>query len=218
MAVRTILTWPNHRLGIKSEPITNFDDHLVTIVNDLIDTLRCNYGAGLAAPQVNIHSRVVVIDCSKFDVVSPDPYGGDDTLLVLINPILDLSHDKQSWNEACLSVPNVEGKVSRASSTVVTYYSVENRPKQIRVQWPLAGAIQHECDHLDGILYMANMSSFNRRMLIKQLRRAHQQRIAAMQTEPTDKKKKGSTRSMKVKKNRKRLSKKFGVTKRQRKK
>ena len=104
MVARRVLQWPNPALRKKSSVVSTFDSSLKSTVSDLCDTLDVKFGAGLAAPQIGVHERVVVIKCSSFDCENPTP-GCDDDVWVLVNPVLDCSKEKTSWKEACLSVP-----------------------------------------------------------------------------------------------------------------
>ena len=213
MPVRTILTWPNKKLNIKSDSVSVYDDELSALIQDLIDTMRCSGGAGLAAPQVGVHKKIVVVDCSAFGSPSPDPVEGDEDILTLVNPVLELSNKTNTWTEACLSVPGFEGRVTRSKEVVVSYSRIDGTPRQVKVGWPLAGAIQHECDHLEGRLYVTRMSMYDRRAIIKRLRKKHQEQQALTFNEKSKRKPGG----IKKKKPRKKIPKRFGVTKKRRK-
>jgi peptide deformylase len=163
MSYRKVLTWPNPQLRKKSLEVEDFGDSLSTAVNDMIDTLRVELGAGLAAPQVGIFKRVVILDCSMFGIKNPDPQEGiNSSLLVLINPVLELGAEYVEWKEACLSVPGEEGIVKRSKNIEIKYDDMKGAIKNLCLGWPLSGGIQHECDHLDGRLYIDLLSRWDK--------------------------------------------------------
>jgi peptide deformylase len=170
MAARKILTYPSNILGLTSNPIDIENckrSEILNLVKDLVDTMKVNYGAGLAAPQIGVTSRVVVISMRSIgSAYDPDPTHPD--CLVLINPeFISYANDKKSWKEGCLSVPGVSGNVERSSAIVVNYYDSTLQKKNVSFDWPSAGIVQHECDHLDGKLYIDKMRPLSRRMILK---------------------------------------------------
>lgn len=149
MAIRKIVFTPDPVLRRKAHKVTKFDKELQTLIDDMIDTLRDAPGVGLAAPQVGISERIVVIE-----------YGDDEDenapkkLFVLINPeILESSEEKVNGVEACLSIPQLAGEVERHHSLVVRAYNRQGKAVKIKVKGWLARIFQHEIDHLDGVLY-----------------------------------------------------------------
>jgi len=164
MTTRPILSWPDDRLTIKCEPITEFDEELRNLIGDMIDTLNVNHGIGLAAPQVGVLKKVVVI--KRCDITGVN----SDENLILINPSVKLSGKQRSWKESCLSVPGFSGRVARALETTVTYQDDVGDPQSLEASWPLSAVIQHECDHLDGVLYLQRMKRTSQRVLTKRLR------------------------------------------------
>ena len=180
MSYRTILEYPNKDLLKKSNPITDFNDDLGLLVQDLLDTCDVEDGAGLAAPQIGVRKRVVVINCEFAECDSPEPHAGNESMWVLVNPQLELSGTKTDWKEACLSVPNTHALVERFSKVKVTYQNVAGDKKQADVEWPLAGMLQHECDHLDGQLYIHKISRLKRRMALKRFEKARRKQRAVL--------------------------------------
>ena len=182
MAARTILTWPDPRLRQKSGRVEEFDESLVTLVDDLSDTLNVNMGAGLAAPQIGVPQRVVIIKCSSFGATNPNPRFDDDDLWVIVNPEWGLQGEVEKWNEACLSVPGEQALVSRSSEVTLQYQDMTGKKLFFHAMWPLAGGVQHECDHLNGRLFLSRLSGFKRQSLEKRIRRrakrAHEVRVA----------------------------------------
>lgn len=180
MAFRNILTWPNPALQKKSEVITEFDDELASLAHDLYDTLNVVTGVGLAAPQIGIHKRLVIIDMAQCDGENPVAIEGfPDNLLVMVNPELKLSGTKHKWMEACLSVPDSKGYVERSQLVRATYNTLTGEKKEIELDWPASGVFQHECDHLDGILYIDRMGRMSRDMLTKKITKKRK-RLAEM--------------------------------------
>ena len=173
MANRTVLTWPNSALKKVSLPLSedSFGKHLDSLASDLCDTLHVKMGAGLAAPQIGVHQRVVVVKASDFVATNPDPYEKDENVIVLVNPVLELLGDDVSWTEGCLSVPGFTAAVSRKSDVKVSYLDLKGEKKELIAQWPFSGAIQHECDHLDGKLFIDRIGRFACESIQKKIRK-----------------------------------------------
>ena len=214
MTYRTILKYPDARLKIVSEPVAEFNNDLRLLVDDLYDTLNVELAAGIAAPQINVHKRIVLIKCSLFDEKSPYHLDKDDDIMVLINPELELSTERTKWEEACLSVPGCRARISRSSVVRVKYRSIKGEYLEFLAGWPMAGAIQHECDHLDGLLYIDRLphreSAQIQRKIFSQAQRALK-RVA--------KKKKKEKKELQspTKQKRKRSPKQFGKLKKRKK-
>ena len=173
MANRTVLTWPDAKLKKVSKPIAEdvFDDSLKALVTDLCDTMYVKMGAGLAAPQIGVHKRVVVVKASDFVQNNPDPYTNDENIIVLVNPEISLVGDDLTWTEGCLSVPGFTAEVTRSSKVHVSYHDVEGNQKDLEAEWPFSGAIQHECDHLDGRLFIDRINRFAGDSIRKKIKR-----------------------------------------------
>ncbi len=169
MAFRKILQYPDSRLRRVSEDIDFEKDNAAEIVQDLVDTLDVATGAGLAAPQIGYEKNIVVIHPRVFGVENPDPYPARDQFMVLINPKISLSEKEVSWPEACLSVPLGQGNVSRSETCDVTYRDVSGNEKSLSLSWPLSAALQHECDHLTGKLFIDRLSRFSRDSIVKKI-------------------------------------------------
>lgn len=169
--LKKILTWPNKILKQPAQAVTKFDDDLQKIIVDLIDTCRVNYGAGIAAPQIGVSKKVVVIRPKGLtdDNVSPSSYNED--YMVLINPVIETSGKEIEWREACLSVPGVDGKVKRKENCSVVFLDEKGETKRIEAEWPFSGVLQHEIDHLDGFVYIMKMEKRKRTSLIWKLNR-----------------------------------------------
>lgn len=169
MSYREVLVFPNKKLKMKSSPVVEFNDDIKLLAQDLVDTCNVANGIGLAAPQIGVQKRMLVIDCKKIGVETPEPYSSNEDYWVLVNPQLKLLGEEFEWTEACLSVPNVEYSVGRNTAVQVTYQNVDGAESTIELERPLSGVLQHECDHLDGVLYIDRLSRLKRGFLVKRM-------------------------------------------------
>lgn len=160
--LKNILTWPNKKLKESSKAVTKFDEDLKASIIDLVDTCRVKFGAGIAAPQIGLNKKIVVIktDGVVKENISPSSYNKD--YMVLINPIVETSGKDIEWREACLSLPGVSGKVKRKENCSVVFLDENGVTKKLEAGWPLSGVLQHEIDHLSGILYHTRMEKRKR--------------------------------------------------------
>ena len=147
---RTILTYPDPFLATKAAPVAKVDDSVRTLVRDLFETMYAANGVGLAATQVGVGKRVIVVDIS--------PVEEEAAPLALVNPEIVESQGCVQGPEGCLSVPGVEGEVARAETVLVRGMDEKGSPVTVRAQGLLARAIQHEIDHLDGILFIDRLT------------------------------------------------------------
>ena len=178
MTLRRVLEHPTTSLRDKSVPVLEFDERLQSLTQDLVDTLEVHNGAGLAAPQIGANVRVLVLKPSAFEQDNPEP-GSDSDYWVLVNPVLmNMSEKKQRWKEGCLSVPGVGAYLDRHESCTVTYQKPNGgEVSNLELSWPLSGALQHENDHLDGVLYIDHLGRLERDLLIRSV--AKRRRLAA---------------------------------------
>lgn len=165
MAIREILIWPDPRLLKVSEPVDEIDDEIRTLVADLLETMYDADGVGLAAPQVGVLKRVVVIDLYSPDAERPS---GEEPL-VLINPVFEHKEGEMSWEEGCLSVPGETGTVTRAAKVRVRYTDLDGNEQRIEAEGLKAVALQHECDHLDGKLFVDYLSRLKRNVIRRKM-------------------------------------------------
>jgi len=153
MPIREILLWPDERLKLISSPVTTFDAELEALVADLVDTMRASSGGvGIAAPQIGCLQRVVIVDVS----MRKDNNHG---LMVLINPQISKWKGMLKGREGCLSVPDFIGKVIRAEKITVKARDITNTETIYHMQGYEARAVQHEIDHLDGLLFLDRLVS-----------------------------------------------------------
>jgi peptide deformylase len=149
MALREIITVPHPTLRKKARKITDFGPRLQTLIDDMAETMRAAPGVGLAAPQVNVPQRMVLIEFGDEEDETVPP-----KLYVLINPeISRYSQETVISTEGCLSVPNLVGDVERYESITVKGLNRLGKPMKIKAKGWLARIIQHEIDHLDGIIF-----------------------------------------------------------------
>lgn len=219
MANKSILQWPNETLRKISSPVEKFDENLSALIQDLVDTLEVNYGAGLAAPQIGVTERVLVIKPTSFGAINPMPDQEHTDVWVVVNPTIELSGPDVRGQEACLSVPYKGAYVTRSSTARVNYFDRHGNPVSLEVEGSLSVVLQHEADHLDGKLYFDRVSSFTRstikkKILKRMIARKRQAKLAEEQLEFELYGKKPSVTPARKKKKKKRVKKKFGVNKR----
>jgi len=156
MAVRTIRVYPDPILKQVAEPVEEIDESVVAVVQDLVDTmLDAGHSVGVAAPQIGVLQRVMVVDVSSSKLGRDNNHG----LLEMVNPeILERSGSKM-MREGCMSVPNYTGNVTRAEHIVIEFTNRNGQLRVIEANGFEAVAIQHELDHLDGLLFLDRVSS-----------------------------------------------------------
>lgn len=165
MAIREILIWPDPRLAQKSEPVAVIDDEIRTLVKDMLETMYDADGVGLAAPQVNVHKRVIVIDIYGAEADRPS---GEEPL-VLINPVFEKAEGELAWEEGCLSIPGETGVVTRAADVRVRYLDLDGNEQVLEAEGLKAVALQHECDHLEGKLFVDYLSRLKRNVIKRKM-------------------------------------------------
>jgi peptide deformylase len=165
MAQLPIITAPDPRLKIKARPVPAVDDKVRRLMDDMLDTMYGAIGIGLAAPQVGQSSRVIVLDVAR-DGEKPQP-------LQLANPeILWRSPELTTGNEGCLSLPEHYAEVTRPTKIRLRYLDYQNEIREIEASGLLAMCLQHEIDHLDGVLFVDHISSLKRGMILRKLAKA----------------------------------------------
>lgn len=164
MALLPILRFPDPRLKKVALPVDNVDNEVRRLAHDMAETMYEAPGIGLAATQVDVHIRVIVIDVSETR----------DQLLVVINPELIASEGEQVGEEGCLSVPGIYDKVERAERVIVRYLDLDAKVQTIEADGLLAVCLQHEMDHLQGKVFVEHLSTLKqmriKNKLIKQAR------------------------------------------------
>lgn len=167
MAIRPILEVPDPRLKTVSTPVETFDDDLRTLVADMFETMYDAPGIGLAAIQVGVPKRVLVIDLQEQEDEDGKPIKAP---RVFINPeILDPSEEQSLYNEGCLSVPDQYAEVERPASIRARWQDLDGKVHEEAMDGLMATCLQHEMDHLEGILFIDHLSRLKRQMVLKKL-------------------------------------------------
>lgn len=161
MALLPILHYPDPRLHTRASPVTVVDESIRQLVSDLEETMRAAEGIGLAATQVNVHKRVIVLDVSE----------DQQHLQVFINPRLISSDGQVEREEGCLSVPGIYDRVTRADRVVVEALDRDGKPFTIQAEGLLATCIQHEMDHLEGKVFVEYLSQLKLNRIRTKLRK-----------------------------------------------
>jgi len=172
MALLPILTAPDPALKRISEPVKQVDASIRKLMDDMLETMYHAPGIGLAAPQVGVLKRVIVLDLAR-EGEEPQP-------LRIANPeVVWVSDDDATYNEGCLSVPEHYADVVRPSACRVKYLDQDNKQQEIAAEGLLATCLQHEIDHLDGVLFIDHLTSLKRNMILRKLLKAKKAAAAA---------------------------------------
>jgi len=172
MALLEIITAPDPRLKIKARPVAAVDATVRRLMDDMIETMYHAIGIGLAAPQVGVAQRVLVIDCAR-DGEKPQP-------MRIANPEILWRSDKlMTANEGCLSLPEHYAEVERPDAIRLRYLDHENEIREIEATGLLATCLQHEIDHLDGVLFVDHISTLKRGMILRKLAKTKRSRTLA---------------------------------------
>ena len=170
MAIRQILTEPNKILREKSLNVESVDDDLRKLMDDMLETMYAAPGIGLAAIQVGIPKRVIVLDISQKE--------GKKDPMYFVNPeIIDKSKDNSVYEEGCLSVPGQFAEIERPDQCHVKFLDYNGQQREIKATGMLATCIQHEMDHLEGILFIDYLSKLKKNIIIKKLSKIKSTRI-----------------------------------------
>ena len=161
MALLPILCYPDPRLRTKAAPVPAVDESIARLVDDLLETMYAAPGIGLAATQVNVHKRVLVVDVSE----------QRDQPLAFVNPVIESAEGVQERDEGCLSVPGFYEPVQRAERIRVHALNQQGEPFTLEAEDLLAVCIQHECDHLEGKLFVDYISKLKRGRIRSKLRK-----------------------------------------------
>ena len=165
MAVLEIIEAPDPRLKVISKPIEAVDDDLRRLMDDMLETMYAAPGVGLAAVQVGVAKRVLILDASA-DEEEPNPR-------YFVNPEIVWTSDEMAiYNEGCLSLPEYYAEVERPAACRVEYLDYDGHPQTLEASGLLATCVQHEYDHLEGILFVDHLSSLKRNMILRKLAKA----------------------------------------------
>ncbi len=171
MAIREVIEAPDPRLKVISEHVEAVNDDLRQLIDDMLETMDAAPGIGLAAIQVGVPKRVLILDIST-DEEEPDPRH-------FINPEIVWTSDELAvYNEGCLSLPEYYAEVERPAACRVEFLDYEGSPQTLEASGLLATCIQHEYDHLEGILFVDHLSSLKRDMILRKLAKAKKLKAA----------------------------------------
>jgi len=177
MAIRPILEAPDPRLRTKSVAVDTVDDELRLLIADMFETMYDAPGIGLAAIQIGVPQRVLVIDLQEDEDADGKPVRKP---LVFINPeLFDPSEEKSIYNEGCLSVPDQYAEVERPAVIHARWLDEHGAGHEARLEGLLATCLQHEMDHLEGVLFIDHLSRLKRDMVLKKLEKARRANRAA---------------------------------------
>jgi peptide deformylase len=169
MALREVLKFPDKRLREVSQPVAEITDEIRSLAEDMLEVMYDEPGIGLAAPQVGVALRLVVVDT---EWTAED---AERSPLVLVNPVLSDAEGKISWSEGCLSVPDFEADVERSERVSLSATNLDGEAVRIDAEGLQAVCFQHEIDHLEGILFIDHISRLKRNLYVqkrkKQIRR-----------------------------------------------
>ena len=170
MSVKTIITEPNKILRQISKPVNNVGKDEQSLMDDMLETMYAADGIGLAAIQIGIPKRIIVMDISWTK--------GEKKPMYFVNPVIkNKDNDKSIYEEGCLSVPNQFAEIERPKNCEVEYLNYEGEKKLLKAEGLLATCIQHEMDHLEGILFIDYSSKLKKSMIIKKLLKNRPDRI-----------------------------------------
>ena len=161
--VREILVWPHPVLKQKATPVEVVDDSIRTLVKDMFESMYAADGVGLAAPQVGVLKRVIVLDTT--------PRQPESKPLAMINPEIITLEGETTYREGCLSIPGEAEDVDRAQSVLVRYLDENGKPQELKADGLLAIAIQHETDHLQGVMFVDHVSTLKRELIRKKMKK-----------------------------------------------
>ncbi|WP_019959960.1 peptide deformylase [Woodsholea maritima] len=164
MAIRDILTVPDPRLKLVSDPVDGVDDDLRALMDDMLETMYAADGIGLAAIQVGVAKRVIVMDLSGPEERAEPRY--------FVNPVITpLTEDVRPYQEGCLSIPDVYDEVERPAKVKLTYLDYEGEAREEIAEGMFATCIQHEMDHLEGIVFIDYLSRLKRERAVKKVQK-----------------------------------------------
>ncbi len=170
MSVRNIIYIPDKRLRTVAEPVAEINKDIHILIDDMFETMYKALGFGLAAPQIGVLKRVIVMDCSDEEDEKQDP-------IAMINPeITFFSEEKRAYKEGCLSIPEILEEIERPDNIRVKYTNIDGKIIEREADGLLATCIQHEVDHLNGKLFIDYLSRLKRDRIIKKFQKLARRR------------------------------------------
>ncbi|MCI0465642.1 MAG: peptide deformylase [Beijerinckiaceae bacterium] len=172
MALRSIITLPDPRLRLVCAPVAAVDDGIRALMDDMLETMYAAPGVGLAAIQIAVQKRVIVLDVAKREEEGAEPHP-----LCLANPeITWVSEELSTYQEGCLSIPDIFEDVERPARVRARYLDRDGRTQEIEADGILATCLQHEIDHLNGILFIDHISRLKRELVLRKFRKTAKQK------------------------------------------
>jgi peptide deformylase len=169
--VREIVIWPDPVLKKKCPPVSQVDDSIRTLVNDMFETMYAADGVGLAAPQIGVLKQIIVLDTT--------PRQPESKPVAMINPQIVAKEGSARYSEGCLSIPGEADEVERAAKVTVKFLDVSGQQQTLDADGLLAVAIQHETDHLHGTMFVDYLSPLKRELIKKRMKRLKAERAEA---------------------------------------
>ena len=164
MSILPIIIAPDPRLKLSSESVEEVSSEIVQLMDDMLDTMYSAPGIGLAAPQIGVRKRIIVADISRGDEVRES--------YQMVNPeVIWSSEETFAYEEGCLSLPEQYADVIRPTQAKISYLDKEGKPKVLEVEGLLSVCLQHEIDHLDGILFVDHVSKLKRNVIMRKLKK-----------------------------------------------
>ncbi len=177
MAILDILKIPDPVLKTAADPVSAVDDGVRKLMDDMLETMYDAPGIGLAAPQVGVLSRVIVIDCAEREATEDQPEVEPNPVFLANPEILWVSDELSEYEEGCLSIPEVFANVTRPAEVKVSYLDRDGRAQEMDCDGILATCVQHEVDHLNGVLFIDHISRLKRERITRKFAKA--KRLAA---------------------------------------
>jgi peptide deformylase len=167
MALRSLITLPDPRLRLVSAPVAAVDDSIRALMDDMLETMYAAPGVGLAAIQIGVPKRVIVLDVAKRE----EETAALRPLYLANAEIIWASEERSIYQEGCLSIPEIFEEVERPARVRARYFDREGRAQEIEAEGILATCLQHEVDHLNGVLFIDHISRLKRELLMKKFRK-----------------------------------------------
>lgn len=165
MSIRPILIHPDPRLKKVAAPIEGLTDQLKKLAEDMLETMYDAPGIGLAAPQIGVSKRLIVMDCVKDEDADPEP-------MIMFNPeVVWTSETRGVYDEGCLSIPDQYAEVERPAEVAVKWMDIEGAEREVKMDALWATCVQHEIDHLDGILFIDHLKPMKRQMITRKMQK-----------------------------------------------
>ena len=165
MSIRPILIHPDPRLKKVAAPIEGLTDQLKKLAEDMLETMYDAPGIGLAAPQIGVSKRLIVMDCVKDEDADPEP-------MIMFNPeVVWTSETRAVYDEGCLSIPDQYAEVERPAEVAVKWMDIEGAEREVKMDALWATCVQHEIDHLDGILFIDHLKPMKRQMITRKMQK-----------------------------------------------